>query len=156
MKTLENYKWNGFGFPVIFNSLPAIELRGELIPDIDWEKVAKPLIEFICLHQEFSFSGSQVKFIRHQLNMSLREFAKFMGVTHQSVMRWEERKNASAQIEAHIEIFLRLKVLKTLSKKTKLLIKAVERVDDINTLKTSTYKVFKALRVPESVLAASF
>lgn len=109
---IKNYRFEGFGFPVIFDELPAVKIRGELIPDVDFDKYAKPLIEDICARQDMPLSGNQIKFIRNYFGMSLREFAKMLNVTHQSVMRWEDRANATAKIDVHTELVLRLLVLK--------------------------------------------
>lgn len=151
---LKNYLWNGFGFPVIFDEIPAIKLRGELVPDIDFAKLAPELIKFICTEQEIPLNGNQVKFFRHSLNLSLRDFAKFVGVTHQSVMRWEKQKNLPAKIDAHTEIVLRIQMLKRFHGEEKEILEAANQVEDVSRLKTSTYKRFEPVRVPETVTHA--
>jgi transcriptional regulator with XRE-family HTH domain len=148
---LKNYLWNGFGFPVIFEELPAIKLRGELVPDIDFSKVAPDLIKFICSDQDVPLSGNQIKFFRHALNLSMRDFAKLIGVTHQSLMRWENRKNHPAKIEAHIEIVLRILMLKRFDGNNEEILEAANQVEGVAKLKSATYKQFKPVRVPESV-----
>lgn len=153
---LKNYKWNGFGFPVIFAELPAAKIRGELVPDVDWTEVGRVLMTFICTQQEVPLSGSQIRFIRHGFQMSLREFAKFVGVKHQSVMRWEERKNQPAKVEAHIEIVLRIKVLRGLDANEEQIEDAFDQVDDVARFQASTYKTFRPLKVPEAVIHAHF
>lgn len=146
----------GFGFPVIFEELPAVKLRGELVPDIDFNELAKPIVQYICTTQELPFSGNQVKFIRMHLDMSLREFADFMGVKHQSVMRWEEYEKQPAHIEAHIEIFMRIKVLKALNSNQKSMEMVVQQVEEVNKLKASTYKNFKPLKIPDYIVHGHF
>jgi transcriptional regulator with XRE-family HTH domain len=152
---IKNYEWNGFGFPIVFEELPGVKLRGELVPDVNWDEIAKPIVQFICGSQEVPFSGNQVKFIRMHLGMSLREFAKFMGVTHQSVMRWEEKAKAIAHIDAHTEIVMRIKVLKALHSDSKTIDQAVEKVEEVEKFKGTTYKQFKPLHVPEKVIHAA-
>ena len=151
---IKNYLWNGFGFPVIFEELPAIKLRGELVPDIDFSKVAPDLIKFICSEQELPLSGNQIKFFRHALNFSMRDFAKLIGVTHQSLMRWENRKNHPAKIEAHIEIVLRILMLKRFDGNKNEILEATNQVECVGKLKSATYKKFTPVRVPESVSCA--
>jgi DNA-binding transcriptional regulator YiaG len=153
---IKNYEWNGFGFPVIFEELPAIKLRGELVPDVDLNEVAKPLIQFICIAQKVPFNGNQIKFIRMHLGMSLREFAKFMSVTHQSVMRWEENSKAPAHIEPHTEIVMRIKVLKILGSNSEVINQAVDNVEDVDNFKSASYKQFKAMKIPEKVIHGHF
>lgn len=151
---IKNYLWNGFGFPVIFEELPAIKLRGEQVPDIDFSKVAPDLIKFICSEQELPLSGNQIKFFRHALNFSMRDFAKLIGVTHQSLMRWENRKNHPAKIEAHIEIVLRILMLKRFDGNKNEILEATNQVESVGRLKSATYKKFTPVRVPESVSCA--
>ena len=148
---IKNYQWNGFGFPIIFEKLPAIKVRGELIPDINFDELASPIIQFICIKQDFCFSGNQIKFIRHYLKMTLRDFANFIGVTHQSVMRWEEKAKASAHMGAHVEFVMKIKVLKALHSTSKIINKAVETIDSVDNVKSSSYRNSKPLRVPNNL-----
>ena len=148
---IKNYKWNGFGFPVVFDELPAVKLRGELVPDIVFAEIAKSVIQFICVHQKIPFCGNQVKFVRMHLDMSLREFADFVGVTHQSVMRWEEKAKAAAHIDPHTEYVLRLKVLKAIHSDKKAIADVIERVDAPETFSQPNYRTFTPVRMPVSI-----
>lgn len=144
---IKNFKWDGFGFPVIFDRLPAVKLRGELVPDVDFHQFAKPLIEYICANQEIPLSGNQVKFIRHYFGMSLREFANFLNVKHQSVMRWEGKKQSAARIDVNTEIIMRIKILKNLKAKQSIISLAVNRVDHIKEFESSGgYRNFTPLK----------
>lgn len=153
---IKNYKWNGYGFPVIFDSLPAVKLRGELVPDVDFNQFAKPLIEYMCTRHEYvPFSGNQIKFIRTYFGMTLREFAEFMGVTHVSVMRWEKNAKASAKVGAHIEFVMKIKVLRRLQSDAIAIDEAVENIEEVENVKTSSYKIPKPFRIPEKVIQAA-
>lgn len=151
---IKNYKWNGFGFPVIFDSLPAVQVRGEWVPDVDFNQFSKPLIQIICEKQPVPLSGNQVKFIRNFFNMSLREFASFMNVTHQSVMRWEKKAKSAARIDINTEIVMRLKILKELNSDARAIAAVVEKVNHTNELKpTADYlKKFKPILISENVI----
>lgn len=153
---IKNYKWNGFGFPVIFESLPAIKLRGEIVPDVDFNSFTKPLVEFICSEQKVPLSGNQVKFIRHFFDMSLRDFAQFVNVKHQSVMRWESKKQAAAKIDVNTEIVMRLIILKKLKSTNESIQHAVDKVEMASEFESAgNYKQFKPLRLPESLVEVS-
>ncbi len=132
---IKKYKFEGFGFPVIFDELPAVKVRGELVPDVDFDKYAKPLIEHICARQDVPISGNQVKFIRNYFGMSLREFAKMLNVTHQSVMRWEEHLASNAHIDAHTELILRLIVVRRMQSKEVVIKSILSRVENLATVK---------------------
>lgn len=151
---IKNYQWNGFGFPVIFSELPGIKIRGELVPDVDLNQFAKPLIQIICAKQPVPLSGNQVKFIRNYFNMSLREFAKFMNVTHQSVMRWEQKTKAAARIDINTEIVMRLKVLKELNSDAQTIDEVIEKIQHTEELKPKSdyVKKFQPIRVSENVV----
>lgn len=155
---IKNYEWNGFGFPIVFEELPAIRVRGELVPDVDWEMLVRPVVQLICTSQDVSFSGNQVKLVRHCLGMNLRNFAKFVGVTHQSVMRWEERGKSSARISAHTEIVTRIKILKALKSSPAEINKAIEKVEHVG--KPQNYRQIQPLLFSNNLtskdLAAQF
>lgn len=149
--TIRDYEWLGYGFPVIFDELPAIKIQGELVPDVDFSDFEKPLIEYICAHQDIPLSGNQVKFIRHFLGMSLREFAKLLNVKHQSVMRWEERKHSAAQIDVNTEIVTRIKILKKLKVKPSAINLVIDKVDHIEEFESAGhYRKFEPLRFSPS------
>lgn len=144
---LKNYTFNGFGFPVIFDELPAVRLRGELVPDVDFSKFSADLIKHICISQDFPLSGNQVKFFRHSLNLSMREFAKVVGVRHQSIMRWESAGHLPAKMEAPTEIVLRLLMLNKFKGTHKQVLEvAIRQVQDVAKLKATTYKKFEPVR----------
>ena len=151
---IKNYQWNGFGFPVVFSELPGIKIRGELLPDVDLNQFAKTLVKIICAKQPVPLSGNQVKFIRNYFNMSLREFAKFMNVTHQSVMRWEQRTKAAARIDINTEIVMRLRVLKELNSDAQTIDEVIEKIKHTEELKPKSdyVKKFQPIRVSESVV----
>lgn len=149
---IKNYIFHGFGFPVIFDELPAIRLRGELVPDVDFSKFSTDLIKHICTKQEFPLSGNQVKFFRYSLNLSMREFAKLVGVRHQSIMRWESNDHLPAKMEAPTEIVLRLLMLNKFKGTHKQVLEvAIKQVQGVAKLKATTYKKFEPVRYIDSL-----
>ena len=148
---LKNYLFEGFGFPVIFKELPAIKLRGEIIPDIDFSLIAPALIKFICMQQAEPLSGYQVRFFRSALGLTIRDFAKLVGVRHPSVIRWEKHKNHSAQIEAHIEIVIRILMIKKFDGDKEEILEVMKHVEGVEKLKTCRYKKFQPVEVPSDL-----
>ncbi|WP_415063739.1 helix-turn-helix domain-containing protein [Bdellovibrio sp.] len=145
---IKNYRFEGFGFPVIFDELPAVKVRGELVPDVDFDKYAKPLIEHICARQGVPLSGNQVKFIRNYFGMSLREFAKMLNVTHQSVMRWEDFTISAAHIDVNTEIVFRLIILKQLGSAKDCFGSLMEKLEALTTFeKKSNYKNINSIHI---------
>ncbi len=150
---IKNYQWNGFGFPIFFEELPAIKTHGEVVPDVDWSVLSKPVAEHVCAEQHVPLSGNQVKFLRSHLGMSLREFAKFLGVKHQSVMRWESHAKSAARVDPHLEVVLRIKVLKAMKSKASVVNLAVDRVDEIDELRTLSYRTFAPLNLSKKFIS---
>ena len=89
--------------------------------------------------------------------MSLREFVKFMNVTHQSVMRWEKKSKSAARIDVNTEIVLRLKILKKLDSDAQSINEVIEKAQHTEELKPATDYVrnFKPIQVTEKIIQAS-
>lgn len=107
-KSIKNFHWDGFGFPVVFSELPAVKINGELVPNVNWKKLRTLVLMEICSSQEAPLTGQQVQFIRKHFEMNLREFAKWVGVSHSIVIEWEKKGASPAKIESHTELVLRL------------------------------------------------
>ncbi len=110
-KTLKKYQYEGFGFPIILENIPAKRVRGEWTPFINFVELAKHVLHILCFLQE-PLTGNQVFFIRHQIRLTGQELADLLGVTQAAVSKWEKKKNAIAKIEPAIEFCLRLIALK--------------------------------------------
>jgi hypothetical protein len=111
-KVIKNLKWNGFGFPVVFTEVPAVKINGKLIPNVNWKMVRTFVLAGICAQQKTSLTGNQIQFIRKHFEMTVRDFAKWIGVSHPIVVEWEKRGNKAAKIESHTEFVLRLYSIK--------------------------------------------
>lgn len=111
MQTLKNYEFNGFGFPVVLESVPAIEIDGELVPAVNWTRVGFAVVMELCRQPNFSLTGNHIKFIRTQFDMTMRDFAKWIGVVHGSVSEWEKKAEHKAQIESHTEFAIRMQAM---------------------------------------------
>ncbi len=87
----------------------------------------------------------------------MRQFATFMGVTHQSVMRWEKNGKAAAHIDPSTEIVMRIKVLRKLNSKKSAIKEAVDKVEDIEMLKPKANysRQFTAVRVNDHAVQAA-
>ena len=116
---------------------------------MDFNRFAEPIVQIICAKQQIPLSGNQVKFIRNHLNMSLREFARFLNVTHQSVMRWEKKAKSAARIDINTEIVFRLKTLKHLNSDARAIEEVVEKVQHTEELRPAADYVrkFQPIRV---------
>lgn len=112
-KRLSTYTDTGLGFPVRLTNVPMVRIRGEWIPNIDYNDLAvKVLRELVS--RAAPLTGNQLHFIRLYFRMTLKDFAKRFGVTHPAVVRWENAKdqpsNATWSTEKDIRLFVAQKV----------------------------------------------
>lgn len=74
-KMVENFCYEGFGFPVDLKHVEMIEIEKEWHPKIDVRKIADAVIEALA-YQESKLSGNQVRFIRHLESLVMKLFTK--------------------------------------------------------------------------------
>lgn len=118
-KTIAKFEYDGLGFPIILLNVPLIEIRGCEVPDIDYN-ILQRIVLLALAQKPLPLSGNEVKFIRTYLEMTYTHFANKFGVTHASVIHWENAKNASAKITPTTELCIRLFILDELDAKNKL------------------------------------
>lgn len=117
--TVEIFEYDGLGFPITLLNFPLIEVRGVLVPNIDYNVMQKNVL-FALSRKPHPLIGNEVRFIRQYLQMTYTEFANRFGVTHASVIHWEKSKNTFAKIQPTTELCVRLCILDTLDAKNKL------------------------------------
>lgn len=104
--------FNGFGFPIELHDIPAKEIRGNIEPIINYRNLALKVISEICsAENKIPLTGRQVFFLRNHLQMTIRDFGKFLEVTHPAVKKWEDAGDAVTKMSDSTEKILRLKVL---------------------------------------------
>jgi transcriptional regulator with XRE-family HTH domain len=106
-KIEKTFLYNGFGFPVLLVNVPMIEVMGVRTPDINYNKLQKTLLFFLA-KDSVLFTGNEIKFIRKHFEMSMEEFAKFFGVTHAAISKWEAKGNQPINTDKTTEICIRL------------------------------------------------
>lgn len=109
------YEAHGFGFPVILLNTPMVQIRGEWVPNVNHNKLNEAVLEAL-VHKPSRLTGSEVRFIRLFLNMTLEQFASRLDITHPAVLKWEKRQNDSTEMNWSTEKDIRLFALTKLSK----------------------------------------
>ena len=110
-KIVNNYIYEGLGFPVELKTVEMISIDGDWSPKIDVKKVADEVIEKLAT-QDARLTGNQVKFIRSYFSMSLREFGeKVAHESHMAVSKWEKKGSAATNMNANTEHELRLYIV---------------------------------------------
>src|SRR5262245_3231418 len=110
------YTFEGLGFPVILTNAPMIEVRGEYILDIDFNKLQKAVLLHLC-HKKTPLTGNEVRFIREYFSLATTAFGRLFGYSHSAVLKWENQEDAIARIAPTAEVYLRLFVLNFLNQK---------------------------------------
>jgi DNA-binding transcriptional regulator YiaG len=109
-KIYEDY---GFGFPVTLLNVPMIEVRGELVPDVNQKNLQRRVIEALAFKPS-RLTGNEVRFIRLFAELTLVQFANRLDVTHPAVLKWEKRGDKSTKMiwstEKDIRLFALLKI----------------------------------------------
>lgn len=110
------YIFEGLGFPVHLTNVPMVEIRGEFILDIDFNKLQKAVLLHLC-HKKTPLTGNEVKFIREYFSFTTTAFGHLFGYSHSAILKWENQGDAIARIAPTAEICLRLYILEFLQKK---------------------------------------
>ena len=115
----QEFEYHGLGFPIILLNFPLITVRGVQVPDIDYNLLQRNAL--LALSQKpLPLTGNEVRFIRQYLQMNYTDFANRFGVTHASVINWENSENSFAKILPTMELCIRLCILDILKAKNKL------------------------------------
>lgn len=117
---MKNYKketfiWEGLGFPIRLINVPLRKVLGEWVLDIDLNLFQKCVLHVLAV-KATPLKGEELRFIIDYLGMSMRDFAKLLGVTHAAVSKWENEK---VRMNPCTEVYLRLYLLNVLKVKDK-------------------------------------
>lgn len=91
MKTKRKIIYEGFGFPITLIEAPVEMVGGEEVLDIDLHKLQIIVLKYL-IYKSTPLTGRQLRFIRKFLEMSTTNFGKKFGVTHPTVLKWEQEK----------------------------------------------------------------
>lgn len=117
-KIIENFIYEGLGFPVQLAQVEMIYVSSEWHPKIDVRKISAEVIKAL-ITQNSRLTGNQVKFIRLYFSMTLREFAKcVVHESHTAVNKWEKFDNRVTNMDSNIEAMLRLYIYEQVCMKT--------------------------------------
>lgn len=113
-KMVNNYIYEGLGFPVELDGVEMTHLDDEWHPRINVQKVADDVIKQLAT-QEARLTGTQVKFIRSYFSMPLREFGeKVVHESHMAVKKWEQKGDSPTNMNSNTEHELRLYIVEKL------------------------------------------
>ncbi len=120
----------GFGFPVTLIDVPMIKVRGKWTPDIDYNALAKSLLQALS-RLNGRLTGNQVRFVRHHFEMTLQQFAERLGVTHPAVMKWEKAGNRPTGMSWSAEKDIRLFITKGFTASAKDFLSLYQQLEEV-------------------------
>lgn len=115
-KIEENYLETRYGFPVIIHNVTMVEKRGEWVAKINYSQLNDAILKSLSLKSGF-LTGNEIHFIRLHFEMTLENFGKRFGVTHQAVMKWENTKDQITKMNWFTEKDIRLFVYKQITER---------------------------------------
>lgn len=112
-KIVEEFLYEGLGFPIHLLNVPMMKTRGEWTPNIDYNEFQKAVL--IELAKKSSpLTGNEIRFVRKYFRKTLESFGQEFGVTHVAVIDWEKEENNPVKINPATEKCIRLFILEEL------------------------------------------
>jgi hypothetical protein len=105
---------NGFGFPVRLSHVPLVEVRGEWVPKLDYNKLAERVL-LVLSRLERPLTGHEARFVRQHFNLTTTRFGALFGLSHVAVLNWEKKGDKATDMQWSTEKDLRLFIQAKLS-----------------------------------------
>ncbi len=113
-KTESEYITRLPGFPVLIRNAPFRRVRGDWALDLSPDRLRQAVL-WALAHKPAPLTGSEVRYVRHWMELPLRDFAELCAMTsHQSVMKWESKEDQPTGMHRSTEILLRCRILEAL------------------------------------------
>jgi DNA-binding transcriptional regulator YiaG len=105
---MANVLYMELGFPVLLVDARMVEIRGELVPDVNSRHVQEAAFRLL-VGKPGRLTGSEVRFIRKHLRMRQLDLAKVLNMANHSVVsQWESRGEEAAGMDYNTEVLLRI------------------------------------------------
>ncbi|TXD35133.1 hypothetical protein FRC98_16820 [Lujinxingia vulgaris] len=110
-QTIERYETRALGFPLIIENIKLRRFRDDWVAEVDWTEISEVVMRALP-RKPAPLTGNEIRFVRQQLQMTLKAFASFCEVSsHQAVMQWESRGDEPAKMGRATEILLRARLV---------------------------------------------
>lgn len=103
--------YTGLGFPIRLINAPMKKVYGKWAFDFSMG-VFQEVVLHILATKPSPLNGPEIRFIIDYFELSYRDFAKLLGVSHAAVVKWEKEKS---KMNPHTEVSLRLYILNCLN-----------------------------------------
>lgn len=135
-KIVTKYVDHGFGFPVVLEHVPMVQVRGKWTSAIDYNKLAQAVLRYLA-SLDGRLTGHQVRFVRLHFEMTLQAFAARFGVSHVAVLKWEQRGNRSTGMMWSTEKDIRLFIHQQLSGQPREFVQLYEQLAHVTATRPS-------------------
>lgn len=112
---LQEYIFTGFGFPVRLKNVTMITDNSYTYADIEDHKLEKKVLLKLAKSDQ-ALTGAQLKYIRQFLEYTIRDFANLLGVTHPTIIKWQEKRQERTGMNYSTEILVKSALLIRLTK----------------------------------------
>jgi DNA-binding transcriptional regulator YiaG len=99
--------YTGLGFPIRLINAPMRKVYGKWAFDFSMGVFQEAVLHILATKPS-SLTGPEIRFIIDYLELSYRDFAKLLGVSHAAVVKWEKEKS---KMNPNTEVSLRLYIL---------------------------------------------
>lgn len=105
-KKYKTFIYEGLGFPIELIDCPMKKMLGEWVLDINMMALQRFVFRRL-IHKPYPLTGKEVRFMRKFLGISTTEFGKSLGISHATVVKWENEQSQISPIqETYIRMFL--------------------------------------------------
>jgi DNA-binding transcriptional regulator YiaG len=104
--------FNHLGFPIQLVNWPHIEIDGELVPDVNYQKLEDLMFEMLP-QKPTKLTGAEIKFIRHYMDMTQKQFAKWLEdeTDASTIAVWEKADLEPTNMSKAMERSLRIQLI---------------------------------------------
>lgn len=103
-KKHQTFVYEGLGFPVELMDCPMKKMLGEWVLDINLAALQRFVFQGL-IHKPYPLTGKEIRFMRKFLELSTTELGEKLGVSHATVVKWE---NEQTKIGPTQETYIRL------------------------------------------------
>jgi DNA-binding transcriptional regulator YiaG len=110
-KKIKTMIYTGLGFPIRLINAPMKKVYGKWAFDFSMGMFQEAVLHMLATKTS-PLTGPELRFIIDYFELSYRDFAKLLSVSHAAVVKWEKKKS---KMNPHTEVSLRLYILNHLN-----------------------------------------
>jgi DNA-binding transcriptional regulator YiaG len=104
----------GLGFPVQIENPKFKSIRGQLVLDINYNKLMKDVLIALS-YKPVRLTGYEIKYIRHYFEMTIDAFANYLGISIYKIINAELKGDKISEVDMDIEQKIRKFIIANIS-----------------------------------------